>query len=623
MQLSPRPTRIPLTCPCGARLSVIPRLQGTEVKCPRCQEALLVPGEAGIQVLDEVPDVPVERMTLEVPVLGGLGSGVLENSTGSAELTDAASESVQEPIRGIGESSFRQLPITSRDRDMFGYLLTDPAASLNCMLEEKTPKSIRILKMESQYSATQRHIEKLLNEGKVRSIQMDTSEVGYIINPDWLTQLRRIPPVASAINAPTISVSEEFPQKIGVIRPPADQPGAHERDIFGRIPGHGAAHMNTFLSETVPNTVRTLMESSGYQNTASHIQQLRKEGKIKQIPLQDGQVGWIIHPDWLKAVRDNRPLSEGAVVYADGSKTAAVPPGSEEVDEGTSKQSQSFRPIGLGQSMRKQYPQQRSRSLFKEQPVSASEVKSDTAGALPASMTRCELTSGQKKVFESVERHYASKGISPTIPELQAATSLNRFDTLNDVDALVRKGLFEFDRSAARGIRIIPEADRLPIADPIEPVMRPVQPDTDVSRASTPERESEVDKITTASDGTGGVLTHKESKSASSVVATPEWIDWLFNSELLNQRCHTAGRRVPPQEQVRAFLSLLVKEGSFASRESVCSSLALLPIRYEGFIAVVMRIVNIDNVPILTKTEAGDGVRLNVSLLHHQFGIPK
>ena len=232
MQLSPRPTRIPLTCSCGARLSVIPRLQGTEVKCPRCQESLLVPGEAGIQVLYDVPDVPAVQMTLELPVLGGLGSGVLENSVGNAELTEAASESVQEPIRGIGESSFRQVPITSRDRDTFGYLLTDAAASVNCMLEERTPKSIRTLKMESQYSATQRHIEQLLNEGKVRAVPMDTSEVGYIINPDWLTQLRKVPPVDAAINAPTLTGLVEFPQKIGVIRPPADQPGANERDIL-------------------------------------------------------------------------------------------------------------------------------------------------------------------------------------------------------------------------------------------------------------------------------------------------------------------------------------------------------------------------------------------------------
>ena len=618
MILASRPPRIPLACPCGARLSVIPRLQSTEVHCPRCQKALLVPAAPDIQTTDVVSEAPVEPG----PPVAGPGSGVRENTAGNSELTAAASEPILQPLRGIGESSLRKVPITNRDRDIFGYLLTDPVASLNCVLEEKIPKSIRTLRMESQYSATQCHIEQLLKEGKVRAVRMDTSENGYIINPDWLAQLRKIPPVAAA-NAPVVSVSEERPQRIGIVRPPTDQPGANERDIFGRIPGHGAAHMNTFLSETVPKTVRTLMESSGYQNTASHIQQLRKEGKIKSIQLQDGQVGWIIHPDWLKAVRDNRPLSEGAVVYADGSKTAAVPPGSEEFDEGTSKQSQSFRPIGSGQSMRKQYPQQRSRSLFKEQTVSASEVKSDTAGALPDSMTRCELTSGQKKVFESVERHYASKGISPTIPELQAATSLNRFDTLNDVDALVRKGLFEFDRSTARGIRIIPEADRLPINDPIEPVMRPVQPDTAVSRASTRERESEVNKKTAASDGTGGVPTDKESKSASMIAATPQWVDWLFNSEVLNQRYLSAGRRVPPKEQVREFLSLLVREGSFASRETVCSSLALLPIRYEGFIAVVMRIMNIDNVPILTKTEAGEGVRLNISLLHHQFGIPK
>ena len=623
MRLASRPPRIPLACPCGARLSVIPRLQSTEVNCPRCQKTLSVPAAPEVQITDAVPEASLEPTILAVPAVARRGLGVRENTAGNAELTAAASEPILEPLRGIGESSLRQVPITSRDRDIFGYLLTDPAASLNCMLEEKIPKSIRTLKMESQYTAAQRHIEQLLIDGKVRAVQMDTSEVGYIINPDWLTQLRKIPPVAAAINAPVVSVSEEPPQRIGVIRPPSDQPRTNERDIFGRIPGHGAAHMNTFLSETIPRTIRTLRELSEYKNTANHIQQLRKEGKIKEIPLQGGRVGWIIDPDWLKAARDSMPFSERSAANADRSEATVVPPRRDEADEGSVKPSEIFRPIGLTQPTRKPKSQQSTGSLFKEQQVPFSKAKSDAAGALPTSLTRSELTSGQQKVFESVERYYASKGISPTIPELQAATLLNRFDTLNDVDALVRKGLFEFDRSAARGIRIIPEADRLPINDPIEPVLRPVQPDTAVSRESTREREYEVDKKTDASGGTGDVQSHKESSDAPTAAAIPKWVDWLFDSELLNQRFEAAGRRVPPREQVRALLSLLAREGSFASRETVCSSLVLPPIRYEGFIAVAMRIMNVDNVPILTKTEGGDGVRLNISLLHHQFEIPK
>jgi hypothetical protein len=103
----------------------------------------------------------------------------------------------------------------------------------------------------------------------------------------------------------------------------------------------------------------------------------------------------------------------------------------------------------------------------------------------------------------------------------------------------------------------------------------------------------------------------------------PAWVDWVFNSEMLNSRYQAAGRRVPPRDQVCGLLTLLAKDGFFASRDTICSSLALMPIRFDGFIAVVMRILNVDNVPILIKTEAGDGVRLNISLLHHQFGIPK
>ena len=46
-------------------------------------------------------------------------------------------------------------------------------------------------------------------------------------------------------------------------------------------------------------------------------------------------------------------------------------------------------------------------------------------------------------------------------------------------------------------------------------------------------------------------------------------------------------------------------------------------IRYAGFLSIAMRLLNVDNVPVLTRDDAGDMVRLNVDLLCRQFGISK
>lgn len=217
---------------------------------------------------------------------------------------------------------------------------------------------------------------------------------------------------------------EPFRGIAGIPSPP-DFASTDDRDLFGSLNESEAAHMNSFLSETIPRTCRTLIGLSGYRNTLNHIEQLRKACKVKRVPLSGGQAGWIIDPDWLKSVGNNSPSA------------------------------------GVADPTTKQTPLQLPRTLFPVPRESASYVKPDNAVVLPASSGRSELTSSQKRVFDVVESSYALKGISPTIQELQTATSLNRFETFNEVDALVRKGLFEFDRSEARGIRIIPEAERV------------------------------------------------------------------------------------------------------------------------------------------------------------------
>ncbi len=105
--------------------------------------------------------------------------------------------------------------------------------------------------------------------------------------------------------------------------------------------------------------------------------------------------------------------------------------------------------------------------------------------------------------------------------------------------------------------------------------------------------------------------------------SVPDWLGLLLASELLSRQYASAGRRVPPREQLRDFLSLMANQGFVIHRETVCHALGLPTIRYAGFLSMVMRLINIDNVPILTRDDAGDMIRLNVDLLCRQFAIDR
>lgn len=507
MQLSPRPTRIPLTCPCGARLSVIPRLQGTEVKCPRCQEALLVPG------------VPIETSAAVV-----------------ASRPEVSSTKVDAP--------FHQLDLTSN--------------------------------YESSVQHT--HVESVPYIVASNGVQSSNTRDEEI----------RIPGNDQATAETTV---EPFRGIAGIPSPP-DFASTDDRDLFGSLNESEAAHMNSFLSETIPRTCRTLIGLSGYRNTLNHIEQLRKACKVKRVPLSGGQAGWIIDPDWLKSVGNNSPSA------------------------------------GVADPTTKQTPLQLPRTLFPVPRESASYVKPDNAVVLPASSGRSELTSSQKRVFDVVESSYALKGISPTIQELQTATSLNRFETFNEVDALVRKGLFEFDRSEARGIRIIPEAERVVPPSVVEAsiVFSPLlaaslqdipQSVANLAPAFASQNPAKVSDVVVASDDDSAAT------QVAPVQAIPIWLEPFLTSALLDRQFEFAGRRVPPREQIKALVLSMANRGFTIHRETLCQTLGLPAIRYPGFLSIVMRLFNVDNVPILTRDDDGEMVRLNVDLLCRQFQITR
>ena len=609
-----RTPRIPIACPCGARVSVIPSLEGTEIHCPRCQKTLNVPGTPLVESAGSRGFSAPEPSTTELSYVAGPAAELAQEASHVSldTLYPAIGMAVNHtatPQCNSRDKPLNQMPIISSSDRSFPDSLNDPVAGINCSLDEKTPKSLLTLCRESQQppAVIQRHIDHVLKEKKARAVTMDTGEVGYVIDPDWLSELSNSLPAIHETRVPAVSPVLETSQSSTHDWQHHGRSPKQALDIFGRIIGHGAAHMNTFLSSIVPQTVQRLRELSGYEDTANHVWDLHNEGKIRQVSLHGGQVGWIIDPDWLKTV--------------DVDESAAASPTCE---TGASDPSNERPRIGSTETIRKKTVRGRSGDLFEAENSSAINASRPASSRPLLSMPQTGLTSVQRKLYQFIEHFYETKQNSPTIQEIQEAIELSRFETLNQVDAIVRSGLLEFDRSSARGIRIVPESERGPIVEQF--VAGVVQQDVARKEFFPGPRHNEAMNAW-ALTPSGNATLIESSKTGDSLEETaevvPEWVDSLLASDAFHHRCNVAGRRVPTRSQFRNLLALLAVRGLVLTREAVCASLAIPLLRYDGFIAIVFRILNVDDGPVLIKTESPDGLRLNLALLRKSFGLPE
>jgi len=231
------------------------------------------------------------------------------------------------------------------------------------------------------------------------------------------------------------------------------------------------------------------------------------------------------------------------------------------------------------------------------------------------------LSPAQRLVFDFIETQIRASSEPPTIREIQAVAKLSYFETLNHVDALVANGIIEFDRSSSRGIRVIPESERFllpPSPQPDQLTQTYAEPSTIMPQQAHVAEQRPA--ISTAFSNTGA-----ESLPVSSAAlrSAPEWVEQLLASELLTGQYNLAGRRAPGRDQLKLFLMLVAEHGYVVQRETVCHALSLPVIRYSGFVSMIMRLLNLDNVPIVTRDESGDTIRTNFELLCRQFGIAR
>ena len=779
MQFAVPPARIPLSCPCGARLSVIARLLDETIECPACHKELIVRKD----VVPASKSSAVQRQKARTPAMPP-GSPIFasESSDEPGDRTELViptqppeSEAVQplhKAVAAVQRSRIQLLKLVDTIRDLFGYTFDHPAAAVNSAIEEFVPKSVVTLESESRFPGTQQHLDELLSKGKICAVKISNSEVGYVIDPAWLDRLVAQSKSTTGITEGSVSfatdrsptdvadtdLSPTFPPKPFV----DSEKGV---DIFGRRHGHGAAYMNTFLSESTPQTVRSLTELSGFNNTPSLVLQLKREGKIEAVFLPDGQIGWVISSTWLKSIEQPTTLlsveepteqttpfepTETKPVQEQRQSTPAapdnVPPWSGVEPRGTDsaalgtwrrpvrrsgRRSSSSGPIdnpppidnpveeptniepagptlpqipdrvesdaGLDQRQKNapgtskgfRRPAFRAGGFHPSPQADEGSADSDTAIAPDESSGKADdlskgsvieaspqeppfpnhsqnrwgrprkekrvadtdvagpthentplvsfslvnetadedrswiqrLSPAQRLVFDFIETQIRASSEPPTIREIQAVAKLSYFETLNHVDALVANGIIEFDRSSSRGIRVIPESERFllpPSPQPDQLTQTYAEPSTIMPQQAHVAEQRPA--ISTAFSNTGA---ESLPVSSSALRSAPEWVEQLLASELLTGQYNLAGRRAPGRDQLKLFLMLVAEHGYVVQRETVCHALSLPVIRYSGFVSMIMRLLNLDNVPIVTRDESGDTIRTNFELLCRQFGIAR
>jgi hypothetical protein len=103
--------------------------------------------------------------------------------------------------------------------------------------------------------------------------------------------------------------------------------------------------------------------------------------------------------------------------------------------------------------------------------------------------------------------------------------------------------------------------------------------------------------------------------------AEAQWISRLFASPLFQQQKKLAGRSVPPEDLLRAFIRTLDQRGGKMTSAAMSRALSFPPVRLRGLVAVAQRLLNLDGFPVLTRDEASDTVELNRQLLERQFDL--
>lgn len=105
-------------------------------------------------------------------------------------------------------------------------------------------------------------------------------------------------------------------------------------------------------------------------------------------------------------------------------------------------------------------------------------------------------------------------------------------------------------------------------------------------------------------------------------VVPQDWIAGLLASPIYASQRQLAARVALPDDKMRQLLEALAERGGKLSRAALANRLSLAEVRMGGVLSAVRRMLNVDQVAVLTVDEAAGSVDLNFTLLQQQFKLP-
>ena len=98
-----------------------------------------------------------------------------------------------------------------------------------------------------------------------------------------------------------------------------------------------------------------------------------------------------------------------------------------------------------------------------------------------------------------------------------------------------------------------------------------------------------------------------------------DWVAAILASDVFGQQMELFGGRLK-KEQAEQALRVLAERNGVHMKPAFAQRLGVTPIRVDGFLASLQRILNVDGYPVLT-VDSSQTVRLNLTLLREQFAL--
>lgn len=108
---------------------------------------------------------------------------------------------------------------------------------------------------------------------------------------------------------------------------------------------------------------------------------------------------------------------------------------------------------------------------------------------------------------------------------------------------------------------------------------------------------------------------------AQAAPTADDWIGSLLGSPIYASQRQLAARVAPPDDKIRLLLVSLSERGGKLSRSALANRLSLPEVRMGGLLSAMRRLLNVDQMAVLTVDETAGTIELNIPLLKQQFGL--